>query len=47
MGLVRKPSEAELIANAALVQRLEAVTARGLVEKAIHERRRPIPSDRD
>jgi hypothetical protein len=47
MGLLKKPSEAELRADAALVQRLETITSRGYVEKAIHERRRPLPEDRD
>ena len=47
MGLLKKPSEEDLRADAALVQRLEAITGRGYMEKALHERRPAVPARAD
>ena len=46
MRLLKRDSEAALLSDSALAQRLETIVGRTLVEKAIHERRQPIPSGR-
>ncbi|MCH8616681.1 hypothetical protein LZ016_11295 [Sphingomonas sp. SM33] len=47
MRLSKRDTEEALLSDSALAQRLETIVGRTLVEKAIHERRQPIPSGRD